>query len=96
MASDDCRSEPVSIEDRKTSSRKRGHSFLTGVMTSYMFKEVSAMDNAGMLKTNVHAFGIDLVGYESSRARERIETGKAIGKTVLEGNRGKESPLQRH
>ncbi|MFM0182154.1 zinc-binding alcohol dehydrogenase family protein [Paraburkholderia aspalathi] len=50
-----------------------------------LLKEVSAMVDAGLLQTTLTHVEGSLTAANLRRAHERIETGKAIGKTVLEG-----------
>ena len=50
-----------------------------------LLKEVSAMVDAGQLQTTLTHVEGPLTAANLRRAHERIETGKAIGKTVLEG-----------
>ena len=50
-----------------------------------LLKEVSAMVDAGLLQTTLTHVEGPLTAANLRRAHERIETGKAIGKTVLEG-----------
>ncbi|MFM0398699.1 zinc-binding alcohol dehydrogenase family protein [Paraburkholderia aspalathi] len=50
-----------------------------------LLKEVSEMVDAGLLQTTLTHVEGPLTAANLRRAHERIETGKAIGKTVLEG-----------
>lgn len=50
-----------------------------------LLKEMSAMVDAGQLQTTLTHVEGPLTAANLRRAHERIETGKAIGKTVLEG-----------
>ena len=50
-----------------------------------LLKEVSEMVDAGLLQTTLTHLEGPLTAANLRRAHERIETGKAIGKTVLEG-----------
>ncbi|MFM0363419.1 zinc-binding alcohol dehydrogenase family protein [Paraburkholderia sediminicola] len=50
-----------------------------------LLKEVSAMVDAGVLRTTLTHVEGPLTAANLRRAHERIETGRAIGKTVLEG-----------
>ncbi|MGC2967486.1 zinc-binding alcohol dehydrogenase family protein [Paraburkholderia aspalathi] len=50
-----------------------------------LLKDVSAMVDAGLLQTTLTHMEGPLTAANLRRAHERIETGKAIGKTVLEG-----------
>ncbi|CAE6769673.1 Zinc-type alcohol dehydrogenase-like protein [Paraburkholderia aspalathi] len=50
-----------------------------------LLKEVSEMVDAGLLRTTLTHVEGPLTAANLRRAHERIETGKAIGKTVLEG-----------
>ena len=50
-----------------------------------LLKEVSEMVDAGLLRTTLTHLEGPLTAANLRRAHERIETGKAIGKTVLEG-----------
>ncbi|MFM0358445.1 zinc-binding alcohol dehydrogenase family protein [Paraburkholderia nemoris] len=50
-----------------------------------LLKEISAMVDAGQLQTTLTHVEGPLTAANLRRAHERIETGKAIGKTVLEG-----------
>jgi zinc-binding alcohol dehydrogenase family protein len=50
-----------------------------------LLKEVSAMVDAGALRTTLTHVGGPLTAANLRLAHERVETGRAIGKTVLEG-----------
>jgi zinc-binding alcohol dehydrogenase family protein len=52
-----------------------------------LLKEVSELVDAGVLHTTLTHVGGPLTAANLRRAHERIETGRAIGKTVLEGFR---------
>ena len=63
---------------------KRGH-FLIAMMSSHLLNQVSDLIDQGYIKTTIGE-NLGAINAENLKAaHEKLESGKAIGKIVLEG-----------